>query len=118
MHELAGRAWSGHGPIVRVEVSDDDAATWSDADVDPPPAPSAWCSWRWTWHAEHPGRRVLAVRATDAAGHVQPIEQRWNRQAMANNHVQRVPVRRALNLAGAHPARAELPPGRRATVRP
>ena len=77
---------------MRVEVSDDDAATWSDADVDPPAAPSAWCSWRWTWHAEHAGRRVLAVRATDAAGHVQPIEQRWNRQAMANNHVQRVPV--------------------------
>jgi len=23
---------------------------------------------------------------------VQPVEQRWNRQAMANNHVQRVPV--------------------------
>ena len=36
--------------------------------------------------------RVLAVRATDAQAQVQPIEQRWNRQAMANNHVQRVPV--------------------------
>ena len=32
------------------------------------------------------------ARATDAAGNVQPVEQRWNRQAMANNHVQRVPV--------------------------
>jgi hypothetical protein len=32
------------------------------------------------------------VRASDAAGHVQPVEQRWNRQAMANNHVQRVAI--------------------------
>ena len=92
MHELAGRAWSGFGPITRVEVSDDGATTWDDADVDPPPERHAWCSWRWTWHAEHAGQRVLCVRATDTHGHVQPIEQRWNRQAMANNHVQRVPV--------------------------
>jgi sulfane dehydrogenase subunit SoxC len=32
------------------------------------------------------------VRATDATGEVQPVEQRWNRQGMANNLVQRVPV--------------------------
>jgi sulfane dehydrogenase subunit SoxC len=31
------------------------------------------------------------VRAADSSG-VQPLEQEWNRQGMANNLVQRVPV--------------------------
>jgi len=92
VHELAGRAWSGFGAITRVELSVDGGSTWHDTDVEPPPDRHAWCPWRWTWHAERPGHHELCVRATDAAGHVQPDEQRWNRQAMANNHVQRVPV--------------------------
>jgi sulfane dehydrogenase subunit SoxC len=32
------------------------------------------------------------VRATDADGATQPVEQEWNRQGMADNLVQRVPV--------------------------
>jgi DMSO/TMAO reductase YedYZ molybdopterin-dependent catalytic subunit len=91
-HELTGRAWSGLAPIVRVEVSDDGGATWHDAAVEPAPEPHAWCRWRWDWVAARAGAHELCVRATDAAGHAQPVDQRWNRQAMANNHVQRVPV--------------------------
>jgi sulfane dehydrogenase subunit SoxC len=34
----------------------------------------------------------LCARATDAAGNTQPLTPRWNRQAMANNHVHRVTV--------------------------
>ena len=32
------------------------------------------------------------MRATDATGETQPVTQQWNRQGMANNLVQRVPV--------------------------
>ena len=89
---LTGRAWSGVAPVVRVEVSDDGGAHWFDATVDPAPAAYAWSGWRATWHARDVGHHVLCVRATDASGDAQPVDQRWNRQAMANNHVQRVDV--------------------------
>jgi hypothetical protein len=38
------------------------------------------------------GQVDLCVRASDAEGNVQPVEQMWNRQGVANNHVQRVTV--------------------------
>jgi DMSO/TMAO reductase YedYZ molybdopterin-dependent catalytic subunit len=92
VHEICGRAWSGYGPVVRVEVSVDGGVTWRDATLGPEPEPYAWRRWDWTWTAGEPGVHELCVRATDAAGNTQPVEQRWNRQGMANNHVQRVAV--------------------------
>lgn len=91
-HDIVGRAWSGHGPIVRVEVSTDGGATWADAALGSEAGRYAWRPWRWAWVADTLGAHTLCARATDAEGNVQPVEQRWNRQAMANNHVQRVTV--------------------------
>jgi DMSO/TMAO reductase YedYZ molybdopterin-dependent catalytic subunit len=91
-HRLTGRAWSGVAPVERVEVSVDGGATWAEAVLGPVGDPFEWRSWEWTWVADEPGRFELCARATDSAGNAQPVEQRWNRQAMANNHVQRVPV--------------------------
>jgi DMSO/TMAO reductase YedYZ molybdopterin-dependent catalytic subunit len=88
--ELTGRAWSGRAPVTRVEVSTDGGATWADADLEPIDHPFAWRAWRYAWTAE-PGPAELLVRATDELG-AQPVEQEWNRQGMANNLVQRVPV--------------------------
>ncbi|MEU2235864.1 sulfite oxidase [Streptomyces vietnamensis] len=89
---LAGRAWSGHGPVTRVEVSEDGGAAWADAEIERDPAhPWAWSAWRTTWTAT-PGLRHLTVRATDAAGNVQPLTPPWNRGGFANNLVQRVEV--------------------------
>jgi len=90
---LSGRAWSGRGPVTRVEVSTDGGGTWADAELAPadPAHPFAWRSFRCTW-AARPGRIELLARATDETGETQPVEQRWNRQGMANNLVQRVPV--------------------------
>ena len=87
--ELRGRAWSGLGPIERVEVSVD--GTWRDATLGPALGPFAWRGWSCAWDAT-PGAHVLACRATDAAGNVQPLEQPWNLQGMGNNLVQSVPV--------------------------
>ncbi|MFF3768494.1 sulfite oxidase [Streptomyces sp. NPDC001922] len=89
---LEGRAWSGRAPVTAVEVSTDDGRTWVPARLAPGPTHRwAWCGWHHTWTAT-PGRHVLAVRATDAEGHGQPLEQPWNRGGFANNLVQRVPV--------------------------
>jgi DMSO/TMAO reductase YedYZ molybdopterin-dependent catalytic subunit len=89
---LQGRAWSGRAPVTGVEVSTDGGATWHPAELAPPdPAhPFAWRAWSYAWQAE-PGSAELLARAADEQG-VQPVEQVWNRQGMANNLVQRVPV--------------------------
>jgi DMSO/TMAO reductase YedYZ molybdopterin-dependent catalytic subunit len=88
---LSGRTWSGRAGITRVEVSVDSETTWSDARLDEPVGEFAWRGWSSRWDAT-PGRYTLAVRATDTEGKVQPLEQPWTFQGMANNMVQRVNV--------------------------
>jgi len=99
---LRGRAWSGWGPIARVEVSVDGGLTWGDAKVGEPPSSSAWHPWAFDWTAE-PGESVLVSRATDATGRTQPLGERdaWNVKGYSNNAVQRMPVvvRQATELA-------------------
>ncbi len=89
--ELRGRAWSGWGRIAGVEVSTDGGDTWSPAALGPQPSPYAWVGWTFEWDAT-PGEHVLVVRATDEAGHGQPLEQPWNHHGFANNLVQEVRV--------------------------
>jgi DMSO/TMAO reductase YedYZ molybdopterin-dependent catalytic subunit len=86
---LAGRAWSGHAPVERVEVGVD--GLWQDATLDPGAEPFAWRGWSFDWDAA-PGDHVLACRATDGTGSVQPAMQPWNYQGMGNNLVQEVAV--------------------------
>jgi DMSO/TMAO reductase YedYZ molybdopterin-dependent catalytic subunit len=86
---LRGRAWSGEGDVVRVEVGVDDE--WREAELEPAVGEFAWRGWSCRWDAE-PGEHVLSSRATDAAGNTQPGEQTWNYQGMGNNWVQTVPV--------------------------
>jgi len=88
--ELRGRAWSGHGPITRVEIGA--GQTWWDADlVEPPADPFAWRSWGATWDASE-GNHVLMCRASDETGATQPLDATWNVGGYSNNAVQRVPV--------------------------
>jgi DMSO/TMAO reductase YedYZ molybdopterin-dependent catalytic subunit len=89
--ELRGRAWSGRGPIERVEVSVDGGVTFADAELEPPLGAAAWRGWRAEWHATA-GEHVLCSRATDAAGNAQPLDPPWNLKGYANNAVERVPV--------------------------
>ena len=94
-HVIQGTAWSGSGRIVRVELSSDGAQTWSDAELVPVSNdPFAWTQWRTSWDVSAPGNYELACRATDADGNVQPVDpqQRWNRQGMGINGVQRLRV--------------------------
>jgi hypothetical protein len=90
--ELEGRAWSGEGEIVAVEVSTDGGRTWQAAEVEAPTlGPWAWQRWRWGWEAE-PGEHVLCCRTADSAGSRQPLEPPWNLRGYLNNAVQRVEV--------------------------
>jgi sulfane dehydrogenase subunit SoxC len=88
---LTGRAWSGTAPIVRVEVSTDDGASWNDAELGPEPPPFAWRSWTFEWLAI-PGTHVVSCRATDADGRTQPDEPEWNVGGYANNAIERTEV--------------------------
>jgi DMSO/TMAO reductase YedYZ molybdopterin-dependent catalytic subunit len=88
---LRGRAWSGAGSITRVEVSTDDAATWTDAELGPEPETNAWRGWSLPWEATS-GTHVVCCRATDASGATQPLDPPWNVGGYATNAVQRTPV--------------------------
>ena len=87
--QLTGRAWSGDGPIDRVEVAVD--GNWHDATLEPALGEFAWLGWSFDWLATS-GEHELACRATDASGNMQPIDQPWNYQGMGNNIVQRLTV--------------------------
>jgi DMSO/TMAO reductase YedYZ molybdopterin-dependent catalytic subunit len=89
---LEGRAWSGLAPVAGVEVSCDGGATWHDADLDEAPARWAWRRWSYRWEQPATGHHVLACRARDEAGNVQPATPEWNVGGYANNAVQRVQI--------------------------
>jgi sulfane dehydrogenase subunit SoxC len=97
---VRGRAWSGFGPVERVEVSSDGGASWSEARLGGQASSWAWRAWDWDWDPREPGVYELCCRATDSAGNRQPLEPPWNLGGYANNEVQRVPV----VVAGARPA--------------
>jgi sulfane dehydrogenase subunit SoxC len=89
---LSGRAWSGHGRIVAVELSADGGRSWVPTQVEDAVASNAWQRWTCIWEPPGPGSYELCSRATDVAGHTQPLEPSWNLGGYAVNAVQRVPV--------------------------
>jgi sulfane dehydrogenase subunit SoxC len=92
---VEGRAWSGADPVRRVEFSADGGASWDDARVQERNGRHGWSAWSYEWHPSGPGDYELCVRATDAAGNVQPLDcaEAWNQGGYGVNAVQRVAVR-------------------------
>lgn len=88
---LRGRAWSGWGPVERVEVSTDGGTTWTDAELGPHEHRWAWQEFSLPWQAE-PGEHLLRVRAHDATGRVQPMDPTWSRGGFTNTADQPVRV--------------------------
>ncbi len=88
---LEGRAWSGAGPIARVEVSGDGGDSWADAVLGEGVSEFAWHGWSYEWEAR-PGEHELCCRATDVEGGTQPLTPDWNYDGFCNNAVQRVRV--------------------------
>jgi DMSO/TMAO reductase YedYZ molybdopterin-dependent catalytic subunit len=91
-HTLRGVAWSGDGPVVRVEISTDNGATWHAATLEDSQSPYSWQHWEFNWAASKPGYHMLRCRATDAQGNVQPERAEWNFRGFANNSIHTVPV--------------------------
>ncbi|QQO17024.1 sulfite dehydrogenase [Bradyrhizobium diazoefficiens] len=70
-HEITGIAWSGHGKIVRVDVSVDDGKSWQEARLQEPVLTRALTRFRLPWHWD--GKpTVIQSRAIDETGYVQP----------------------------------------------
>jgi DMSO/TMAO reductase YedYZ molybdopterin-dependent catalytic subunit len=84
---LFGFAWSGHGAITRVDVSTDGRSTWATARLQPGQGPLAWTRWEFPWTPQAGGAARIAVRATDAAGNVQPEQATWNKFGYEMNAV-------------------------------
>ena len=91
--QVEGRAWSGFGPVEKVEFSPDGGETWEDAEIGEAVGPYAWTYWRYDWDAR-PGEYELCVRATDASGATQPLDgdEAWNQGGYGVNVAQRVAV--------------------------
>ena len=87
-----GLAWSGRGPITRVELSIDGGRRWRSATLGPELSPYAWREWRDEPRADA-GALLLYARATDASGAVQPLANERNALGYGNNAAQPVRVR-------------------------
>jgi DMSO/TMAO reductase YedYZ molybdopterin-dependent catalytic subunit len=92
---VEGRAWSGPARVSRVQFSADGGRTWDDARLEEPTGRHGWSAWSYEWDAPEAGDYELCVRATDAAGDVQPLDsaEAWNVGGYGVNAVQRVTVR-------------------------
>lgn len=89
---VAGQAWTGHGRVTQVEVSDDGGASWSEARLGEAGGPFAWRRFEASL-ALPPGEHVLMARARDDRGQAQPLEPpAWNPKGYCNNAVARVNV--------------------------
>jgi DMSO/TMAO reductase YedYZ molybdopterin-dependent catalytic subunit len=93
-YTVRGKAWSGTGPITRVEVSLTGEGDWQPAVLEPTRGEHQWQDWSFTWDPITVGRHTLRARATDAAGNVQPDVPPWNRLGYGNNAIEVIYVDR------------------------
>lgn len=89
---LRGIAFSGDGPVHKVEVSTDDGHRWETATLGEDYGPHSFRTWTYRWRPQSPGETVVAVRATDAKGNVQPADGVWNPGGYLWNAIERQPI--------------------------
>jgi sulfite oxidase len=88
---VRGQAWSGHTPVAAVEVSFDGGRSWQPAALGPLPDRFAWRRFTATLGDPPAGPIEIIARASDAAGHAQPLDcVPWNPRGYCNNMVHRV----------------------------
>jgi DMSO/TMAO reductase YedYZ molybdopterin-dependent catalytic subunit len=86
---LRGIAFSGHGKIVKVEFSEDGAKSWRESQLGEDHGAYSFRNWEAQWTPKAPGKYILAVRATDEKGNVQPDEPVWNPGGYLWNKIER-----------------------------
>jgi sulfane dehydrogenase subunit SoxC len=91
-YNISGLAWSGRGPIKRVDVSVDGGRNWRTARLESPVLSKALTRFNidWVWNGK---AAIIQSRATDSTGHVQPTYQqtravRGTRSIYHNNSIQ------------------------------
>ncbi len=89
---LRGIAWAGEERIARVEVSTDAGRHWMDAKLSTPNLPFAWRLWSLDWTPSQQGYYTVMSRATDSAGHVQPVVPTWNPSGYLYNAIDQIGV--------------------------
>ncbi len=75
---VRGIAFSGSGPVTKVEFSDSVRGRWRAAKLGEDLGPYAFRTWEAQWTPAGAGNYHLAARATDEKGNVQPDEGVWN----------------------------------------
>jgi DMSO/TMAO reductase YedYZ molybdopterin-dependent catalytic subunit len=91
---LRGHAWSGFGDVGEMHVSIDFGQTWIKTTLQKPRNKYAWQ--RWTAEVKFPttGYYEVWARATDEAGHMQPmVVPGWNPKGYCNNAMQRIAIK-------------------------
>ena len=73
--EVKGIAFGGDRGISRVEISDDNGETWTDANIHYAGTKLTWALWSYDWRPDGPDDYTLVVRATDGKGEVQEWEE-------------------------------------------
>ena len=76
--EVKGIAFGGDRGISRVEISDDDGETWTDASIHYAGTKLTWALWTYEWRPDGPDDYTPVVRATDGEGAVQEWEEDRN----------------------------------------
>ncbi len=87
---LRGMAWAGEQSVVKVEVSTDGGARWSEAELSSKALPYTWRLWSLEWKPSFPGYYTVLSRATDSAGRTQPFVATWNPSGYLFNAVDRI----------------------------
>jgi DMSO/TMAO reductase YedYZ molybdopterin-dependent catalytic subunit len=88
---IRGHAWSGHTPVSKVDISLDSGRSWQPAELQSAPGRFAWRRFLLTSATPPRGEIEIVARATDEAGHVQPMQcVPWNPRGYCNNMVHRV----------------------------
>jgi DMSO/TMAO reductase YedYZ molybdopterin-dependent catalytic subunit len=88
---IRGVAWSGAGPIARVEVSIDEGP-WQTARLVGDRHRHSWQWWEIISHMDRQGVVSLRCRATDVAGRTQPDVPDWNRFGYENNAIDELKI--------------------------
>ncbi|MDH3532402.1 MAG: sulfite oxidase [Gammaproteobacteria bacterium] len=90
---VRGHAWAGDRAVGAMHVSLDFGATWQKAQLDPPANRLAWQHWHTAVEFPQSGYFEVWARATDSAGHAQPmVLPGWNPKGYLNNACHRIAV--------------------------
>src|SRR6266550_7751293 len=73
--EVKGIAFGGDRGVSRVEISDDDGETWTDASIHYAGTKLTWALWTYEWRPDGSDDYTLVVRATDGEGALQEWEE-------------------------------------------